>query len=246
MESKEFIKGVEVEPKLLFKVTLMRHEKPFYKDEGHDLTPEGVENAIRKGKKIREDGTISENDDIILVHSPARRAKGTIDFVAESAGLKDVPKTEIDQLRSSDLNDLDTIIEYFNKSSTSPEKLAEDHYKDPLFNERPDIIEPQQNKKERLYRSFEYLIRWFEKHPPEDKTPHVIAVSHFEVITHIIDDVFGIENVGKYNVPSFGESVYIEAYESDKKSIIKLKVTFDGKTKEVIFDRSDRSVKIEE
>jgi len=236
--------SLEETPKLLFKVSLMRHEKPYYKNEGHDLTPEGVDRSIMTGKKLKADGIISDNDEIILMHSPVARAKGTLDFVAQGAGLEDIPKIEIDQLRKSDMPDHQAFMDRFNEVNGDVERLAEDHYKNPMFEERPDIIEPHSHKKDRLYRSFEYLIRWFENHPVETKTPHIIAVSHFEIITHIIDDVFGIENTGKYHSPGFGEIVYIEAYDIGDKDKVKLKVTYNELSKEVNFNRADRSVEV--
>ena len=239
------MESLESLPKLLFKVTLMRHEKPFYKNEGHDLTPEGVEGAIRTGKRIKDDGKISDNDEVFLIHSPARRAKGTLDFVSQNAGLEDRPVAEVDQLRESDKPDWEELLKIFNEGGKDMGKFAEAHYKNPTFEERPDIIEPRSDRKERLYRAFEYLIRWFDKHPQEEKTPHIIAVSHFEVITNIIDDVFGIENMDSYHSPSFGEIVYIEAYDSGDKDKIKLKVTYNEHSKEVYFDRKSRSIEIE-
>lgn len=244
MEGQTKIESIEGRSKILFKVTLMRHEKPFYKNEGHDLTPEGVEGAIQTGKKIKEEGRISENDEVFLIHSPARRAKGTLDFVAQNAGLEDKSVTEVNQIRESDKPQWEELLKIFNEGGKDMEKFAEAHYKDPTFEDRPDIIEPRSDRKERLYRAFEYLIRWFDKHPQGDKTPHIIAVSHFEVITNIIDDVFGIENIGKYNAPGFGEIVYIEAYDSGDKDKVKLKVTYNEHSKEVNFDRKTRSVEI--
>ena len=108
-----------------------------------------------------------------------------------------------------------------------------------------EVIEPHESKKKRLYRACEYLIRWFEHHPSQSATPHIIAVSHFEIITHLIDDVFGIKNIGRYSAPRHGETVSIEAYESGKKNETLLKVTYEGKTKEVYFDRENRSIKVE-
>ncbi len=242
MEESKLYESKESLNDLLFKVTLMRHEKPYYKDEGHDLTPEGVENAVATGKRFKEEGIIGENDEVSLIHSPTKRAKGTLDFVAEGAGLEDLPKKSIDHLRKSDMLDTDALNARFNELEMDFEKIAEDHYKNPMFTDSPDIIEPHLHKKERLYRTFEYLIRWFNDHPSEDKTPHVIAVSHYELITHVIDDVFRIENIGRYNAPAFGEVVYIEAHKTDIEDAVRLKVTYDGKAKEVIFNRKSRSI----
>ncbi|MEJ0053773.1 MAG: phosphoglycerate mutase family protein [bacterium] len=235
----------EVPPKILFKVTLMRHEKPYYKDEGHDLTPEGVERAVETGKQMREQGTVSDEDEIYLVHSPQPRAKGTLEFVAQGAGLEGKPMVSSNQLRKSDFLDMDAFLARVAELGHDQEKIAQDHYTHPMHAEGSVIVEPHAHKKERLYRAFEYLLKWFESHPAEGKTAHVIAVSHFEIITHLIDDVFGMENIGRYNAPSFGEAVQIEARPTAESNRVLLKVTFDGKTKDVYFDRAARSIVID-
>ena len=246
MELPEQFEQIEFKPTLLFKVTLMRHEKPYYRDEGHDLTPDGVKGATSTGKRFASEGVISENDEIILLHSPKARAKGTLDFVAQGANVIDKPQTSIDQLRSSDMTDFEKFMNYFKETGGDMEVIANDHYNNPLFEERPEIIEPHSHKKDRLYRAFEYLIRWFNKHPAKsDKVRHVVAVSHFEVITHIIDDVFGIKNIGRYNAPSFGEAVHIEAFDTENIDKVKLKVTYDNQTRVVHFDRVNRSIILE-
>ncbi len=240
------IESFESPPKVLFRVTLMRHEKPYYKDEGHDLTPEGVEGALQTGRNLVKEGKILPEEEIFLVHSPTVRAKGTLHFVAEGAGLSELPQRSIHQLRKSDMPKSGPFMDRVKELNFDQEEIAKDHYKHPMHDNHPEIIEPHLHKKERLYRTFEYLIRWFENHPNEDKTPHVIAVSHFEIITHIIDDVFGIETFGKYNVPSFGEKVYIEAYESNNNDEIRLKVSYNERSKDVVFNRRSRTITVAE
>jgi len=235
----------ENEPKLLFKVTFLRHEKSLYKEVGHDLTQDGVEKAIETGKKLREEGVINNEDKTYLIHSPQARAKGTLDFIAQGAGLEDKPKRSIDQLRMSDMLDFDAFMKRFDELGGDGELIAKDHYTNPMHAKDSKVIEPHESKKKRLYRSCEYLIRWFEHHPSQDVTPHVIAVSHFEIITHLIDDVFGIKNIGRYSAPRHGEAVFIEAYEGRNKDEMLLRVTYEGETKEVCFDRKNRSVKVE-
>jgi hypothetical protein len=84
-----------------------------------------------------------------------------------------------------------------------------------------------------------------EKKPESEKTSHILAVSHFEIVTHLIDDVFGIESTGKFNSPSFGEQVNVEAFKTDNPEIYIFKVSYDGKSKEVRFNRSTRSIEAE-
>lgn len=244
----EFLKPIiqltrENEPKLLFRVTLLRHEQSLYKNEGHDLTLEGEKRAIGIGKKLREEKIIKDKEDIFLIHSPQARAKGTLDLIAKGAALEDKPKRSIDQLRMSDILDFDAFIKRMDELGKNGESIAKDHYTHQMHSSGSKVIEPHEAKKKRLYRACEYLIRWFEHHPSQGSIPHVIAVSHFEIITHLIDDVFGIENIGRYNAPHHGEAVYIEAYEGNKKNEILLKITYNGKTKEVYFDRGNRSIR---
>lgn len=236
--------SIESKPKLLFKLTLMRHEEPFYKDVGHDLTDNGVRGAISTGKSLGITGQISKDDEVFFMHSPVPRAKGTLDFVAEGAGLVDRPTRSIDQLRKSDMPDFDAFMKRVEELGFDQERVAEDHYRNDMYENRPDIVEPHSHKRERLYRSLEYLIRWFEKHSTGDKTPHIIAVSHFEIITHIINDVFGIETFDRFNVPAFGEQVYIEAYQSAVNDTVLLKVKYNSRTKEVLFNRATRSIDV--
>jgi broad specificity phosphatase PhoE len=246
MEGAPNTKDKEALNKPLFKVTLMRHEEPLYKDEGHDLTPRGVENAKARGAEFKDSGHFSAGDELHLYHSPKARAKGTLEFVAEGAGISHESKRSIDQIRSSDLPDLDAFMERVAELNNEPEALAKDHHTNPdLYENNPQFIEPHSKKRKRLYRAFEYLIRAFEKKPQENaSTPHVLAVSHFEIITHLIDDVFGIETMGKYHVPGFGESVTIEAYPTEDKDRLRLKVMFNDHSKEVYFDRNNRSIEI--
>ncbi len=230
----------------LFKVTLMRHEEPYYKDEGHDLTPQGVENAKATGQKLKESGHISDSDDVHLYHSPKARAQGTLEFVAEGAGISHESKRAIRQIRSSDIPDLEGFMQRVADLDYDQEAIAKDHHtNEELYENNPDFIEPASQKQKRLYRAFEYLIRSFEKQPQENpRIPHVVAVSHFEIVTHLIDDVFGIENMGKYNAPAFGEAVTIDAYASEEPTKILLKVKYNEHTKDVLFNRESRSIEI--
>lgn len=236
---------IEASPKPIFKVTLMRHEEPYYQDVGHDLKPEGIERAKGTGMKWREAGHVSEGGKRHLIHSPKPRAKGTLEFFAEGAGIPHESKRASGQLRMSDIPDRKTFMARVEELKFDQEAIAKDHYTHPMHEERPDVIEPHSSKKKRLYRALEYLIRSFDKTPQSDpETPHVVAVSHFEIVTHLIDDVFGIENIGRYNAPAFGEVVEVEAYKTNSPEKILLKVTFDGRTKNVYFNRKERSVEV--
>ncbi len=222
----------------------MRHEETNYKDEGHDLTDKGVAGALETGKKLREEGFFSDDDPVLLLHSPKPRAEGTLDFVAEGAQLSAGIKRSINALGQSKFADRDAFMERVKELGSDQELIAKDHYTHEMHQNRPDIIEPHSKKKERLYRSLEYLIRSIlsDVNQSEDSTPQILAVSHFEVVTHIVNDVFGIENLGAYNAPAFGEQVKIVAFQTDNPDIISLKVSFREFEKEVLFNRATREI----
>lgn len=244
MEQSPDVERKEVQPKLLFKVILMRHEEPHYKDVGHDLTDKGVDGAIETGEKLKKGEFFSDKNPILLFHSPKPRAEGTLDFVAQGAEIPTENKRAIDVIGQSKIANREVFMERVYELNSDQEKIAEDHYKHEMHKNRPDIIEPHEKKKERLYRAMEYLIRSILKNvdETENTTPQILAVSHFEIVTHLIDDVFGIENVGKYNSPSFGEQVMISASQTEDKDKILLAVSFRDLEKQVVFNRTTRAI----
>lgn len=232
--------------KPFLRITLMRHEEPFYKGKGTDLTEEGTQGALETGRGLAE--TIDAEDELYLLSSPSARTRGTLEVVAEGAELKDEPRRSVKALRMGEIRDVERFKERIAElgDGQGKEGIARDQYTNPaLYEHDPSFIEPNSKKRERLYRSFEYLLRWLDKHQEADGA-HVIAVSHFEIITHLIHDVFGIESVGKYNAPSFGEKVDIEGFHTESPDKILLKVSYNEHSKVVHFNRLDRSIEIED
>ena len=244
MEKSTAFESTERAPKTLFRVILMRHEEPFYKNEGHDLTDQGVLNAIKSGEKMRDEQFFSDEYPIHLYHSPRARAEGTLDFVAQGAGINTENKRAVQVINQSKIVDNDVFMNRVKELEHNPEKIAEDHYKHEMHRNRPDIIEPHEHKRERLFRAMEYLIRSILKNLDRDKSSatQVFAVSHFEIITHLVDGVFGIENLDGYNSPSFGEQVKIIAYETEDSNKVLLDVSFRDLEKKVIFNRTKRLI----
>ncbi len=233
----------ESEPKLLFKALLKRHEKTEYTGTGHDLTDEGVGGAIESGKKFKDDDFFLKENEVISFHSPEARTKGTSDFFLKEADISSESRP-IRMLGPTEIFDVEEFERHnVEELNDNPTRIAEDFHKGDFHKNRPDIIEPHLKKKERLYRAMEYLIRYILRKNPNLESPvaQVFAVSHFEIITHLIDDVYGIENTG-YRSPSFGEEVRISAFQTQSPDKILLKVVFRDIEKEVIFNRKTRSV----
>lgn len=232
------IERQESEPKLLFKAILKRHEKTEYTGIGHDLTDEGVSGSIESGKKLKEAPFFSPESAVISFHTSEPRTKGTSDLVLREAGISGESRP-MRMLGPTRIFDVEAFEKHVEELGDDPARIAEDFHKGDFHKDHPEIIEPHVKKKERLYRAMEYLMRYAVK----ENSPviQVFAVSHFEIITHIIDDVFGIENTG-YRSPSFGEEVRISGFQTENPDKILLKVAFRDLEKEVFFNRKTRSI----
>lgn len=79
-----------------------------------------------------------------------------------------------------------------------------------------------------------------EKKDSQGKVPHLVFVSHYELITLLLDDVFGIKTFGTTNVPTFGEHIDIDLYKPLKNGDVPIRVHYDGHEKQVLFDRKLR------
>jgi phosphohistidine phosphatase SixA len=234
-------KSFEQKEKLLFNAIFMRHEEPFYEDVGHDLTDGGVQGAIATGEEIKDSRFFDLDEPLFLFHSPKPRAKGTLDFVAEGAGISSESKREIKQIGQSRIHDYQAFMQYFEEINRNMETVAKDHHTSAMFENSPELIEPHSNKKKRLYRAVEYMLRNILKNQ-NGKTSQILAVSHFEIITHLVFDVFNIEELEQYNSPSFGERVMIRGYNTESTDKTILEVSFRSHKKRVIFNRETRSI----
>ena len=238
------IERKESEPKLLFKAILMRHEKTDYTGIGQDLTEDGVKGALETGKGLKDNTFFSKEYTILSFHSPAARAKATSDLVLEEAGIPTENSRSISMLGPTKIIDAEMFEKHtVEELGDDPARIAKDFYTGDFHKDHPEAIEPHLKKKERLYRTLEYLTCFATKNA-EDKNSsvtQVFAVSHFEIITHLIDDVFGIENTG-YRSPLPGEQFKISAFQTNSQNEILLKVEFRDLEKEVTFNRKTRSI----
>lgn len=241
MEEFSKIEINETQPRLLFKVILMRHEETDYEAGGGHLTGGGVEKAVKTGENLKKDKFFSDENPILLFHSPLLRTEETLDAVAKGARVPAENKRKSTAMRGSKIANLEAFLRRKKELGSTQEAVAKDYHEG---ESHPEIIEPPEKSKERLYRAMEYLIRSIMKNVDESKntSPQIFAVSHFEIITHLIDDVFGIENIGKYDSPSFGEQVKISAFQTENRDEVLLDIEFRNLRKKVIFNRKTRMI----
>lgn len=231
----------EREARLLAKITFSRHEETNYTGEGRDITDRGIARAQEKGKLISEE----KGAPVVIGHSPKPRARGTAESIEE--GVRDnnddtarARWLRIPGLRSTDFRDGQIHEELVERLGTTQEGWAEAHYNDPFFYDNPGRIETNEEKRARMYRELERLVAFLEKRDTGNDAPHLVFVSHYELLSLLLDDVFGIQTFGTTNTPTFGKHIDIDVYAPIDTGEVPVRVHFDGHEKQVFFDRKLR------
>ncbi len=231
----------EQAPQLLAKITFSRHEETDYTGVGRDITDRGIARAQEKGKIItREKGAPA-----IIGHSPKERAKGTAESIEEGTKEEsgDSPRARwirVPGLRSTDFRDEKIQDELVEKLGAKQESWANAHYNDPFFYDNPERIETNEEKRGRMYREIERLVAFLEKKDLGEEIPHLVFVSHYELLSLLLDDVFGIHTFGTTNTPTFGEHIDIDLYKPLPSGEVPIRIHYDGHEKQVLFDRKLR------
>lgn len=226
---------------LLARVTFSRHEETDYTGVGRDITDRGIARAQEKGKAItQEKGT-----PVVIGHSPKERAKGTAESIEEGAreGAEDSSQARwirIPGLRSTDFRDKEIQGELAKKLGTTQEAWAEAHHNMPEFYDNPEKLETNEEKRTRLYREIDRLVSFLEKKDLKGEAPHLVFVSHYEIITLLLDDVFSIKTFGTTNTPTFGEHVDIDLFKPLPSGDVPIRIHYNGHEKQVLFDRKLR------
>lgn len=237
MNSESGPKKQEQAPQLLARVTFSRHEETNYTGVGRDITDRGIARAQEKGKAITQE----KGAPVVIGHSPKERAKGTAESIEEGTDpSKKARWIRIPGLRATDFRDEKFREQLTEELGTGQEAWAEAHHNMPEFYNNPEKLETNEEKRTRLYREIDRLVSFLEKKDLKGETPHLVFVSHYEIITLLLDDVFGIKTFGTTNTPTFGEHVDIDIYKPLENGDVPIHIHYDGHEKQVIFDRKLR------
>jgi hypothetical protein len=211
-------------PRLLARITFSRHEETDYTGIGRDITDRGLARAQEKGRQItREKGV------------PA------IIGAQEVGDARKQRLIRIPGLRSSDIRDDERFARLAEDLGPTQEVWADAHYYRPEFYDNPNVLETNEEKRTRMYRELERLVSFLEKEKStHSEVPHLVFVSHFELISLLLDDVFGIKTFVSANTPSFGQHVDLEVFEPLRDGNVPIAIHFDGRATRVLFDRELR------
>jgi broad specificity phosphatase PhoE len=235
-------KNQEKAPQLLARITFSRHEETNYTGVGRDITDKGIARAQEKGRSITQE----KGAPAIIGHSPKERARGTAESIEEGVqeGMGDSSEKarwiRIPGLRATDFREDGFREQLQQELGTGQESWTDAHYSMPEFYDNPEKIETNEEKRARLYREMDRLVSFMEKRDLKGEVPHLVFVSHYELLTLLLDDVFGIETFGSTNTPTFGEHIDIDLYKSLESGDVPIRVSYGGQEKTVLFDRKLR------
>lgn len=233
------------EQKYIGRITLLRHGQTEYKDIYPDLTEEGKDTIRRAAEQIAVN--LKNDEDVMIVSSPKARARGTADIV-RAILHHDSEVRMIPGITSMATRDPEKAMDMINEFLADDGIMAVDYAytHDSRFDEK-DIWEPRDEIQKRFLRNLEYAIRGFKriaKHAELPK-PHLIAVTHFEVLSPLLSDIFQLKYPEEPTL-KHGELVEIDAYdlslEGENSDILLLKIHFREKTRSIGFDRRNRKI----
>lgn len=234
------------------RISVLRHGQTQYTDIYPDLTDLGKATIEKTAEQIA--AGLSPEEQAVLLTSPTVRAQGTTGIIKEKIGHEGEIKIQ-SSLSMNRIKDQAKAQLVWDELKLEGNKVEQEsgafhgidyaYTHDPRF-ENAEIFEPRSQIEKRFFNNLEYAIRAFEvvaKHPDIPK-PHLIAVSHFELLNHFVQKVFKLKHPQDPTVKN-GELIEINLMESteDKQNkITNLEVSFRGLKRTVKFDRKARTI----
>lgn len=230
---------------LVGKLTLVRHGDTEYTNQYPDLTDEGKWKLVRTGRSLKE--IIDEKtEDVLFVHSPSVRAKASMAFLLKGMGkIEGTSEADVatvarpvNALRSVGFIDREKAMELVAQHmGTDTPTLKHNREFDRIYALHDDFeTSPHWEARSRVMRrgsrilqqAITMLVNNYTV-PERDKTAHIVAVSHFEVLNDLAVKIHGLD---MENDPLFarGERIAIAIKtDGDDMEKVLLAATFRGK-----------------
>lgn len=235
---------------LVGKITLFRHGDTTYTNQYPDLTDEGKWKLEAAGKSLK-DRVDEDSEDLLFLHSPSTRAKASMAHLlhgmekttgAEEKDVEEIarsfsPLRSVEKLNSEESQKI--IDEHMANLSD------EDQYEgfDRVYAIHDDFEtsphwEARSKVEARANRLLRQTIAMLIKNHSEDndKTPHIVAISHFETLNNLAVKIFGLD-VEKDPLYARGEEMTFEVKGNSKdKSKVLLVCGFRGEQRPTWFN----------
>lgn len=242
----------EAYTELVGRLTVFRHGETEYTDQYPDLSGKGRSTLTEAGRQLRSE-IDEESEDLLFVHSPNVRAKGSMAYLLHGMELiDDVEEAKVEgvarpfkPLRSVKKLDPEAASEMVFRYTGTREPTA-GHYEefDRMYTlsdefETSPHWEPRSNAPKRANRLLRYALAILLKNHKESespKTPRIVAVTHFEMINHIAVKLFGLD-LEKDSLYARGEAITFDVRANpDEDQRLLLMCSFRGEKRNAWFD----------
>jgi broad specificity phosphatase PhoE len=175
---------------------------------------------------------------VTMFSSVSAEALDSADIIKKELGIKtDIKATK--DISAIEIKDKKRAKELFVEiSQGGPQALAIAYGTDPRF-EDGVIVEPRSEVKKRFFCFFSDLINWFVMNM--GSAPCIIAISHYEVLYHLVETVFGLDC--EKDMPlGYGEFITTNVYKSGVRDEVEIEIIFRKKTVKISFDYKKREI----
>ncbi|MBI1960846.1 MAG: histidine phosphatase family protein [Candidatus Liptonbacteria bacterium] len=230
------------------RLTILRHGEIPRSFQDPNLTEEGVKGVESTANTIKEH--LRENEDIYIISSPTRRTRQTAEILAATLEVGEDKERITHLIKPMALRDPQKAKEIFDKIETERDpkrkKLAAT-YVDPESTQfdNPAVFEPREEIRRRTTLGLQFALRFFgtyHKQMRGGKVPHLISVSHAEVLNPFIKEIFDID-LEKEGGVDYGEDIEITLPNAEEeKEKIPAQISFRGQIRNVMINKKDGTI----
>ncbi len=193
-------------------VALVRHGHTLYTGKPPDITPQGALELAQTAPKVVE---FAEGLPPLFLSSPQPRAIGSCQTLAQAMSSPIEQPTLISALDQVKLRDRKTARAIINirSSPVNYHTISRAYWNESIF-DNPQIFESKKLIKARLFRLLSQLAE------RGDKSFCYVAVSHFEVLAHLVHVAFGWDFKNLNQIPiKFAEPIFLALHQTSKEAM---------------------------
>ena len=233
-------------PEYLGRFSWTRHFETEYKGVFPDITPKGEQTGERLAREIEEqmDGEL-----LMLIASPAARAQGSADLLKRKLRIPDKVIIE-PRIREAVVYAVEGGAAIYRQLVAQGEAIrpgfGQDYlsicYATDIRYDDERIIEPRSKVRGRFYDYFAGAIDTLLRQLGTGEFIHFVHVSHYEVLYHFVERIFGLDYEKGDRPLLHGELIVTKVFATPKQHVVELEVKFRGMNRLVRFNRTAKKI----
>ena len=197
-----------------------------------DLTDQGIAEITEYAKTLVA-GIKPANSIVVLWSSPAWRAQGSESIIKEAletAGIEVVKLTANQLMRPFDKRDRKSTLHHLEATSDRYQSADAVYARAPIFQSPHPDFESQPEVVLRSYRILHLLQEMASHVQTNGKELHIIAISHFEFINPVMEELFGYRVEDGQGIQK-SEDMSISFQYDQKTEVTRISATFRAQTR---------------